>query len=276
MKVHHPLSIAAIGAVAIGVSIFTKDWILEQPVAEDLAAAFGAENSQADEGSGSGDELMEILEELDDGSTLPEDDPRLALQGLAGEIESGQGSSARNEEEEEKLASEESEGDKPPGEETELGVLARSSLVAAKILANQRFIDPFGMAMDPANRSEIAIIAESFEETEETPVLNNSSLKIAVGKLPITGVYPKRQMVVVGPRSFSPGDELGLRAEGLTIRLRFEGIREHSVYFRDVETNEVTSIDYNTRPVEFEPIAPGGRREPGQGIEAMTGLFIAN
>jgi len=176
----------------------------------------------------------------------------------------------------------EAPGTAPPGieasEKSEAGIefVERSNFILSRILENRRFLDPFGMSMDPSNTRELPMVAEGIDDSEEAAPLNISSLKAALQKLPVTGVYPQRQLVVVGARSFSPGDHLGLRTEGLTLRLRYEGIREYSIFFRDMETNEVTSVEFNTRPAEFEPIRPGSQREPGEGIHAMSGLFIVN
>jgi len=166
--------------------------------------------------------------------------------------------------------------DDPAEEGSGNDFVERSNFILSRILENQRFLDPFGMAMDPSNAKDLPVVAEGIDDPEEAAPLNISALKAALQKLPVTGVYPQRQLVVVGARSFSPGDQLGLRTEGLTLRLRFEGIREYSIYFRDMETNEVTSVEFNTRPTEFEPIRPGSQREPGEGIHAMNGLFIVN
>jgi hypothetical protein len=83
-------------------------------------------------------------------------------------------------------------------------------------------------------------------------------------------------MIVLGARTFEVGGQFGMKIQDLTIRLRFEGIRNGEIFFKDMETREVTSIPFNPRPSEFEPIAKGSKREPGQGISAMRDLFIAN
>lgn len=279
MKANRPVMIGAIVAASIGVAIFTKEWIQLQSEEEGLASSF--QDSPLEDADGGNGDLVDALEELDDGSEMHEQDPRARFLADADEIESGEdGERVVHEmealEEDEELETVEIDEEKPPGEDSEIGDIARSSLIAAKILSDQRFLDPFGMAMDPANRAEVASLAENYEETEETPTLNNSALRNALGRLPITGVYPGRQVVVVGPRAFERGQQIGLRAEGITLRLRFEGIYNRLVYFRDMETNEVTSVEFNPLPPEFEPIRPGSKREPGEGIHAMNSLFIAN
>ncbi|MBP6785905.1 MAG: hypothetical protein KA152_19070, partial [Verrucomicrobiales bacterium] len=52
-----------------------------------------------------------------------------------------------------------------------LDFLKRANLVSAKLLEDKRVIDPFGMLMDPANVQEVPVVAEEYEEVEETPVL---------------------------------------------------------------------------------------------------------
>ncbi|MDH4410256.1 MAG: hypothetical protein QE273_11630 [Verrucomicrobiales bacterium] len=67
-----------------------------------------------------------------------------------------------------------------------------------------------------------------------------------------------------------------MKLQDLTIRLRFEGIRGGEIFFKDMETSEVTSLPYNVLPAEFEPIVKGSKRAPGQGIIPMNDLYIAN
>lgn len=172
-----------------------------------------------------------------------------------------------------------SPGEAPPssGEEPEkVDFLQRSNLILARLLENERSMDPFGLVMDPANAKAAPVLADQYEEVEETPQLNSSSLKNALLTLPITGIYPKRGMIVLGARTFEVGGQFGMKLQDLTIRLRFEGIRGGEIFFKDMETREVTSIPFNPRPAEFEPIAKGAKREPGQGISGMNDLFIAN
>lgn len=154
--------------------------------------------------------------------------------------------------------------------------LQRSNLVLAKLLESERAVDPFGLTMDPANAKEAPLLADQYEETEETTVVNNSMLKNALLTLPITGVYPQREQIVIGARSFKIGDQFGMKLQDLTIRLRFEGIRNGEVFFKDMETREVTSLPFNTRPAEFEPMVKGSKRAPGSGIVPMNDLYIAN
>lgn len=154
--------------------------------------------------------------------------------------------------------------------------LQRSNLVLAKLLESERAVDPFGLTMDPANAKEAPLLADQYQEAEETTVVNNSMLKNALLTLPITGVYPQREQLVIGARSFKVGDQFGMKLQDLTIRLRFEGIRNGEVFFKDMETREVTSVPFNTRPAEFEPMVKGSKRAPGSGIVPMNDLYIAN
>jgi hypothetical protein len=170
-------------------------------------------------------------------------------------------------------------GETPPGaggNTSKVDFLQRSNLILARLLENERPMDPFGLVMDPANAKAAPVLADQYEEVEQTPQLNSSSLKNALLTLPITGIYPKRGMIVLGARSFEVGGQFGMKLQDLTIRLRFEGIRGGEIFFKDMETREVTSIPFNPRPAEFEPIAKGAKLQPGQGISGMNDLFIAN
>ncbi len=138
-------------------------------------------------------------------------------------------------------------------------------------------MDPFGLQMDPANAKEAPMLAEQYTDSEETTAaLDNSSLKSALLTLPITGIYPQRNVIVIGARSFPTGGQFGMKFQDLTIRLRFEGVRGKEIFFKDMETQEVTSIEFDPLPKEFEPLTNSRQQPPGEGIVSMNELFIAN
>lgn len=157
-----------------------------------------------------------------------------------------------------------------------LDFLQRSNLVLGKLLDNQRSVDPFGMVMDPGSSTVAPVLADQYEEVPEATTVSNSALKNALMSLPITGVYPSKGLIVIGARSFPVGGQFGMRLQDLTIRLRFEGIRGGEVFFQDLETREITSIPYDARPAEFEPLRKGGKLATGNGIVPMNDLYIAN
>jgi hypothetical protein len=167
-------------------------------------------------------------------------------------------------------------GKEAADESQKVDFLQRSNLILAKLLESDRVVDPFGLVMDPGNAKEAPLLADQYEEEKETTVINNSMLRNALLTLPITGVYPQQEKIVIGARSFGIGGQFGMKLQDLTIRLRFEGIRGGEIFFKDMETSEVTSLPYNVRPAEFEPIVKGSKRAPGQGIVPMNGLYIAN
>jgi len=168
-------------------------------------------------------------------------------------------------------------GGKGETKSSELDFIARSNFIFAKLMKSTRSMDPFGQQMDPANAKESPMLAEHYAEIEENPTaLNNSSLKSALLTLPITGVYPQRNLIVIGARSFAAGGQFGMKLQELTIRLRFEGVRGKQIFFKDMETQEVTSIEFDPRPQEFEPLTNAGPQPLGSGIVSMKELFIAN
>ena len=170
-----------------------------------------------------------------------------------------------------------SDTESPAAEEkAEPEFLKRANTIVSRIRANQRQMDPFGMPMDPTNAIETPKLADQYDELEDVPTLNNTSLKSALTNLPISGIYPGKKIIVLGPRSFKPGEVFGMQLEELTIRLRFEGIRGSSVYFKDMDTQEVATVDFNTKPKEFEPITRGSSPNTPAGIEPMNDLFIVN
>lgn len=169
---------------------------------------------------------------------------------------------------EERLASEKTQ---------EIEAIRRSKFVLSKIRNNVRAVDPFGMFMDPANSESSAMLVDQYSEPEEqTQALTESSLKKALESLPITGFYPQKRMLVIGARTLQLGGQFGMKLDELTIRLRFEAIRGESLYFRDIDTQEVTSIDFNARPKEFERITDSPKPAPGRGIVPMNELFIVD
>lgn len=159
---------------------------------------------------------------------------------------------------------------------TNLEFVERSNSIVSKIVQNERLVDPFGFAMDPSNMSTAPALSDQYEDAEEIPVLNASAFKTAIEGLPISGIYPKRQTVVIGARSFAKGQQFGMKLEELTIRLRVEGIKGSSIYFKDMDTQEIASFDFNPKPVEFEPIKRGMKQPRGAGIVPMDELFIVN
>jgi hypothetical protein len=168
----------------------------------------------------------------------------------------------------------------PPGMQTEeaksLDFVQRSNFILSKIRNNIRQVDPFGMPMDPTNPTERPALADQYEEIDDVPVLTNSSLRNALKTLPISGIYPGKRVIVIGARAFSQGDQFGMKLEELTIRLRFEGLRGQKIYFKDLDTQEVASVDFNPTPKEFEPITSNTSAPQGNGIVPMDSLFIVN
>ncbi|MDF1656773.1 MAG: hypothetical protein P1U58_04130 [Verrucomicrobiales bacterium] len=164
----------------------------------------------------------------------------------------------------------------PQAAEKTLDFVARSEFIIDHIVSNSRQVDPFGMAMDPTNTVETSRLADQYDELEDAPVITNSALKNALQTLPITGIYPERHTIVLGARTFKRGGIFGMKLEEITIRLRFEGIKGDSVYFKDLDTQEVATVEFNTRPAEFEPITQGAAPPRGEGIVPMDDLYIAN
>lgn len=157
-----------------------------------------------------------------------------------------------------------------------LDFIQRSNSILAKIRDNNREIDPFGLPMDPTNAVNTLAMSDEFEDVQESTVLNASAFKTALQGLPISGIYPKGQTVVIGARSFDRGDQFGMKLEELTIRLRVEGIKGTSIFFKDMDTQEVASVEFNPRPAEFEPIVKGSKNPTAKGIIPMNELFIVN
>lgn len=152
----------------------------------------------------------------------------------------------------------------------------RTNMAVAKIRDNERAVDPFGLPMDPGGIPDGSMLADQYAEIVEVRETSATSLSSALQQLTLTGAYPADQKIVVGPRSFKRGDEFGMRFGELTLRIRFEGIEERKVYFRDMDTKEMAFLDFNARPQEFEPIYNNSQLSTPDGIDAMNKLFIVN
>ncbi|MDF1823942.1 MAG: hypothetical protein P1U68_04825 [Verrucomicrobiales bacterium] len=158
----------------------------------------------------------------------------------------------------------------------DLDIKVRAAFVFDKIRFNDRQVDPFGLAMDPANMVQPMAMSDQYQDPEETAVISNSTLTNALQTVPITGIYPKRQTIVIGARVFKAGDIFGMKLEELVVRLRFEGIKGTEVYFKDLDTQEMASVEYNALPATFEPITASSPLERGAGIVPMNDLYIVN
>ncbi|MDF1740141.1 MAG: hypothetical protein P1U86_13345 [Verrucomicrobiales bacterium] len=173
----------------------------------------------------------------------------------------------------------ESPADLPDTPEAEAGAfsrLERTSMILSKIRDNERVVDPFGLPMDPGGLPSGSILADQYDEIVEEREVSETSLASALQELTLTGAYPTNQKIVLGARSFVKGDEFGMRFGELTLRIRFEGIEKKKVYFRDMDTKELAFLNFNPKPIEFEPMFKNSHLSTPDGITSMNNLFIVN
>ncbi|MEC5127946.1 hypothetical protein VSU19_14365 [Verrucomicrobiales bacterium BCK34] len=154
--------------------------------------------------------------------------------------------------------------------------LERTSMILSKIRDNERVVDPFGLPMDPGGLPSGSILADQYDEIVEEREVSETSLASALQELTLTGAYPTNQKIVLGARSFVKGDEFGMRFGELTLRIRFEGIEKKKVYFRDMDTKELAFLNFNPKPIEFEPMFKNSHLSTPEGITSMKNLFIVN
>lgn len=124
----------------------------------------------------------------------------------------------------------------------------RTGMVIEKIGGNPRNVDPFGLPMMPDKNVPVeepdVTAKEEPEEGPDGPQLKEFAIR-AAEKIPLTGVYPGRQMLVVKGRLMDAGKSIVVRVENVEITLQFLGLNEDGIHFRDVDTGEVVVRQYN-------------------------------
>lgn len=123
----------------------------------------------------------------------------------------------------------------------------RSGLLIEKIDGNPRNVDPFGLPMMPDKNvpveEPVVAVEEEPVEGPDGPELKEFAIR-AAEKIPLTGVYPGRQMLVVKGRLLDAGKTIVVRVENVEITLQFLGLNEDGIHFRDVDTGEVVVRQY--------------------------------
>ncbi len=117
----------------------------------------------------------------------------------------------------------------------------RTGMIIKKIDENLRNVDPFGLPMMPDKNLPVEEpgTTEKEEPVEGPDGSEQKEFAIrAAEKIPITGVYPDRQALVVKGRLREAGESIVVRVENLEITLQFLGLNEDEIHFRDVDTGE--------------------------------------
>ncbi len=123
----------------------------------------------------------------------------------------------------------------------------RTGMIIEKIDGNLRNVDPFGLPMMPDKNVPVedpgATEKEEPVEGPNGPALKEFAIR-AAEKIPITGVYPDRQVLVVKGRLMDAGKSIVVRVENVDITLKFLGLNEDGIHFQDVDTGEVVVRQY--------------------------------
>jgi hypothetical protein len=123
----------------------------------------------------------------------------------------------------------------------------RTGMIIEKIDGNLRNVDPFGLPMMPDKNVPVedpgATEKEEPVEGPNGPALKEFAIR-AAEKIPITGVYPDRQVLVVKGRLMDAGKSIVVWVENVDITLKFLGLNEDGIHFQDVDTGEVVVRQY--------------------------------
>ena len=124
----------------------------------------------------------------------------------------------------------------------------RMSRIREKIRMNSRLIDPFGFSMTSEKKAPEFIIEPEEEQDENEQERPPSGLTSrAVGLLPLTGIYPSKNQIVVRGRPYQAGASIPVQIEGIMVNLIFLLIEPDGVRFRDAETGEEVLRPVRTR-----------------------------
>ncbi len=126
--------------------------------------------------------------------------------------------------------------------------VVRMSRILEKIRMNSRLIDPFGFSMTSVKKvPEFIIEPEEAQDENVQERLPSGLTSRAVGLLPLTGIYPSKNQIVVRGRPYQAGSSIPVQIEGVMVNLIFVLIEPDGVRFRDADTGEEVLRPIRTR-----------------------------
>lgn len=161
-------------------------------------------------------------------------------------------------------------GEAEAGDETAAlpSEVLRMSRIREKIRMNSRLIDPFGFSMTSEKKAPEFIIEPEEEQDENEQERPPSGLTSrAVGLLPLTGIYPSKNQIVVRGRPYQAGSSIPVQIEGVIVNLIFLLIEPDGIRFRDADTGEEV-----LRPVRTRAFILPGKDSSSESPEAK-GIF---
>ena len=108
----------------------------------------------------------------------------------------------------------------------------------------ERSLDPFGLSMNPNVEASLEIVGPELNEIEGLP---KTSLQEALERLTITGVIPRRQAVIIGPRTLRAGEKFVIEKDTFVFNLQLA----------KVELKGITVIDLDSSESAFLPLLIG-------------------
>ena len=96
---------------------------------------------------------------------------------------------------------------------------SKADQIIKMLAARERKLDPFGLGIDPKTAATLQIEAPALEIEAERP---KTSLQEALDMLMVTGVIPRRHMVIIGPRTLRVGDQFAIEKDTMVFRLNYQ------------------------------------------------------
>lgn len=154
------------------------------------------------------------------------------------------------------------------------GEALRMSRIQEKIRMNSRVLDPFGFSMTSGKKApEFVVEPEEVpvEEEQERPPSGLTSR--AVGALPLTGIYPSKNQIVVRGRPYEAGASLSILIESVMVNLIFVLIEPGGIRFRDADTGEEVVRPVRTAAFILPEKVPSSVPPEAKGIFPRSGII---
>ncbi len=144
----------------------------------------------------------------------------------------------------------------------------RMGRIQERIRMNSRVLDPFGFSMTSGKKAPEFVVEpeeEPIDEEQERPPSGLTSRAVEI--LPLTGIYPSKNQIVVRGRPYQAGASLSIQLEGVMLRLVFVSLEPGGIRFRDADTGEEVVRQVRSAP----SVLPRNARS--QGPPEEKGIF---
>lgn len=148
----------------------------------------------------------------------------------------------------------------------------RMGKIRERIRMNSRVLDPFGFFMTSGKKApEFLFEPEEVPADEEQERPPSGLTSRAVGALPLTGIYPSKNQIVVRGRPYEAGASLSIQLEGVMVNLNFVGLEPGGIRFRDADTGEEVVRPVRTATWALPANARASDRPEEKGIFPRSG-----